>query len=128
MSDSDAIDKILNGETGLPVFMMTPNYMGEIIDRIAIRVQHVVRDLPTFDEPDDEFDELAQTQEYQAAVQAGGEELLPAFEVLTTIVNLVQLTLAAQLLTRLMAKPGMSVYWGFMLQHTKLAELKERLG
>ncbi len=127
-TSNDAIDDILDGTTGLPVLLMTPNYMMEIVDRIAIRVQHVVRDLPTFDTPDDDFDELAQTKEYQAAVQEGGEELLHAFQVMSTMVNLVQTPLATELLTRLMSKPGMSVYWAFMLQHTEIKKLRERLG
>lgn len=125
---SDAIDNILDGEAELPVLMVTDQYLFEIVDRIGARVHAVLRDLPVIEQVDDDEDEYIKTREYQEAFQAGGDELLPAFKALSSIVNNTTPALASTLLIRLMRKPGVSHYWGYINQHTDIGKFREKLG
>lgn len=125
---SDAIDNILDGNTSVPVLLMTDEYLFEIVDRLGARVHAVLRDLPVIENVDDDLDELAKTREYQEAFQAGGVELLPAFKAFAAIINSVAPSLASALLMKLMRKPGLSTYWGYMMQHTDIGEFRKRLG
>lgn len=124
---TSSADRILDSEQTLAALVASAEFMLEITDTLAVRLQTARLALPQFRTPDDDEDAFLQEKAYQEAIQVQGDRLLPAMKVFSRMVNDCSPTMGAYLMTRLFAPPGTMTFLNFMIQHTDIKDLRERL-
>lgn len=122
-----AADRILDSESTLAALVASPEFLVEITETLAVRLQTACLALPKFRTPDDDEDAFLQEKAYQDALQVQGDRLLPAMKVFARMANDCSPTMGAYLMTRLFAPPGAMTFLNFMIQHTDIKNLRERL-
>lgn len=120
-------DRILDSEQTLTALVASPEFLVEITDTLAVRLQTACLALPKFRPADDEEDAFLQEKAYQAALQVQGDRLLPAMKVFSRVVKDCSPVRGAYLMTRLFAPPGTMTFLNFMVQHTDIKDLRDRL-
>ena len=120
-------DRILDSEQTLVALVASSDFMAEIADTLAVRLQTARLALPQFRAPDDDEDAFLQEKAYQDALQVQGNRLLPAMKVFSRMVNGCSPVMGGYLMTRLFAPPGTMTFLNFMIQHTDIKNLKDRL-